>query len=409
VRTAVPIEQRRYVTLDHWRGVACLLVLVNHTVWFRSGTWVEEQLYDLVERFWLGVPVFFVISGYCISAAADAHRHRLTQPLRTFFLRRVRRIFPPYWIVLFASVVVVGALDLALPGAPLSQAGMPRPWWFSPSQWLGNVTLSETWRYHVLPAPKGLFLGHAWTLCYEEQFYLLSGILLWAMPRRFFTGAAALTAGVALVAWKGPGYGWPVEGFFFDGGWLQFWLGVALYYAIVWAGKPVWWLTLAMFLGVALACVWDLSSLLDPRPNAAQAMFVASGFAALALVLRPWDRTLARLTILRPLQTCGIMCYSLYLVHLPVAHVLRALLLSAGVEPTPIASILVGAPPCLWVAWWFHRHVERRFMNPSLSGTAAAGSVGARSGRPPAEPEGIHAARRRFDGVPGDAVSKDRA
>ena len=54
---------------------------------------------------WAGVPIFFVISGYCISATADSAR-RKGLPARTYFWRRFRRIFPPYWIFLMAAVTV---------------------------------------------------------------------------------------------------------------------------------------------------------------------------------------------------------------------------------------------------------------------------------------------------------------
>ncbi len=64
----------------------------------------------------LGVPLFFVISGYCISAAADrARRH--DHPVRTYFIRRFRRIYPPLWAVIAASILFFVAVDyVAWPG-----------------------------------------------------------------------------------------------------------------------------------------------------------------------------------------------------------------------------------------------------------------------------------------------------
>jgi peptidoglycan/LPS O-acetylase OafA/YrhL len=176
---------RRYDSLDIWRGVACLLVLVNHAVSYQLNSAVPARTIDHVyaaiatvaARFWIGVPIFFVISGYCISAAADSRR-RKGAALSTYFFRRFRRIFPPYWAVLGATVLLVGAGDVAFGGGLIRNSGFLRPWWYSPAQWFGSITLTEIWRSHVFGGQKGLILGHAWTLCYEEQFYAVCGALL---------------------------------------------------------------------------------------------------------------------------------------------------------------------------------------------------------------------------------------
>ena len=79
----MPPRQPRYDSLDLWRGVACLVVVAYHaavythsdafetTLRAHGGT-AAEWLLAAVGRFWFGVPVFFVISGYCIAASADA-------------------------------------------------------------------------------------------------------------------------------------------------------------------------------------------------------------------------------------------------------------------------------------------------------------------------------------------------
>src|SRR5215471_1642650 len=94
----------RYATLDMWRGVACLLVLVNHSVFYTaetvrasvSLTAVNQLIATIATRAWAGVPLFFVISGYCITATIDSHR-RKDGSVGTYFWKRFRRIFPPYW------------------------------------------------------------------------------------------------------------------------------------------------------------------------------------------------------------------------------------------------------------------------------------------------------------------------
>lgn len=363
----------RYDSLDIWRGVACLLVLLNHAVLYRGAVLDQPAglprayaaIAAVAARLWIGVPIFFVISGYCIAAAADSHARR-GSPLTTYFLRRFRRIFPPYWVVLFVTAVLVAVFDVLWRGAIVSHSELLRPWWYSPTQWLGSITLTEIWRPHLFGSDRGLVLGHAWTLCYEEQFYAVCGVLLLLTPRRFFAGAAAVSVAVLLMAAAGPRLGFNPDGFFFDGSWLQFALGMLVYWALN-HGSPVHrWLAAAGLSGVTF---WALSygtSLLALEKNAAQQFLVAGAFALIALTIRPLDARMMQSPLLQPVRRCGIMCYSLYLVHLPLINLLRAGLAASGVDTLamspPLAMVVYGAPS-IWVSWQFHLLVERRFLN----------------------------------------------
>src|SRR4029078_6267041 len=133
---------------------ACLAVVICHSLMY------DERVDHVVDAAtgWtkllsygrLGVPVFFVISGYCIAATAEATRRR-DGNIADYFLRRFRRIFPPYWAVLITSAIIIALFDLLI--APCLITSQPRmesrPWWFSISQWFGNITLTETWRWHL--------------------------------------------------------------------------------------------------------------------------------------------------------------------------------------------------------------------------------------------------------------------
>src|SRR5262249_16684726 len=143
--------------------------------------------------------------------------------LHAYFARRVRRIFPPYWIVLATTVLAVALIDTTVPGRPLTADGsFLRPWWFSAWQWAGNISLTEQWRMNVIGGQKGWFLVHAWTLCYEEQFYVVMGLILWLTPRHLFKTALAVSLAVAATAVSMRLFRLPLDGFFFDGSWLQF-------------------------------------------------------------------------------------------------------------------------------------------------------------------------------------------
>jgi peptidoglycan/LPS O-acetylase OafA/YrhL len=315
---------------------------------------------------WIGVPLFFVISGYCIAATADRTRLRGSS-LTSYFARRFRRIYPPLWIAIVLSVLFFVVVDvMMLPGLlshePWAQL---RPWWFSPWQWFGNITLTETWRHYVVGGPRGHFPGQAWTLCYEEQFYAVVGLLL-LLPRHFFRGATIVTGLTLVTLWVAQRAAWNIEGFFFDGNWLMFAAGILVYYTSNYGRRRHQQASVVILLASAL-----LSGYLPVRGSA-----VAFSFAAALVVLKPFDRSLVSLAAIRPITVCGEMCYSLYLVHQYPVRAISAGLARGGAE-SGLATLLVTVPLCVLAAvgvgWLFHLHVERRFLNaPStdLRGTA---------------------------------------
>lgn len=335
----------RYHSLDFWRGVACLSVVVFHSTFYAS---------EAVTRFteWLkyGVPIFFVISGYCIAAAAENCVRKQQSPL-TYFKRRFRRIYPPYWIAFVAFAVVIGGLDIAIPRL-FSDANqpIPRPWWLNGWQAFGNLTLTETWRAHVTGPHKGFFLGHAWTLCFEEQFYAVMGLIVAVAPRRLFAASAAVTVAVAgMLAAGAQPY---VHGFFFDGHWLEFAAGILVYRAVNYGGKlPAGGILIA---GIAWL-YWE--------PEYA----IAFAFAIALLLLHPLDRMMSGSRVLSPVAWCGVMCYSLYLIHWPVCKGIShgAWMLGARSDAITLAVVV---PLCMAASvvagYGFHVFVERRFLNP---------------------------------------------
>ncbi|MFO0878781.1 MAG: acyltransferase [Gemmataceae bacterium] len=135
----------------------------------------------------LGVPLFFVLSGFLITRILILNESgSLFQELLTFYGRRTLRIFPLYYAVLLV-LLVVGML--------------PNPLWYF--FYLHNVYifLHDAWTGPT---------NHFWSLCVEEQFYLLYPLLLLLTPARFrWTLLGALLAGSVLsrltLDWYYPG------------------------------------------------------------------------------------------------------------------------------------------------------------------------------------------------------------
>ena len=142
--------------LDHLRAIAITIVFLYHYgVIFPSPAWVRTA----GQFGWTGVDLFFVLSGYLI--AAQLFREVSTRgsiSLKTFFLKRFFRIMPGYWAVV--------AIYICLPFAREREA--PAPLW-------KYLTFTQNLGLHL--RTQGSF-SHAWSLCIEEQFYLLLPCIL---------------------------------------------------------------------------------------------------------------------------------------------------------------------------------------------------------------------------------------
>lgn len=367
---AKPKLSWRYDSLDMWRGVACVMVVLYHsTLVFHSSAGQDANSAGLAAPIlgWLhhgslGVPLFFVISGYCIAAAARGAQEK-NLPIGTYFWRRFRRIYPPYWIALVALVLLFVAIDWKVaPGIFSDQPwAQLRPWWFSPSQWLGNITLTESWRYHLGGSQRAHVIGQSWTLCYEEQFYFVMGLLLF-LPRKWFFAGCGIVSMLCLACQQvACSCEVNVSGFFFDGHWFSFAFGILVFYALT-CWKLAGQLTGALAVAVAGIALSQLPGLESHH------LIVSGLFAALLVITKPLDALIVGVVWLRPLFWCGTMCYSLYLVHqLLVAGVSRGCYW-AGLT-TAEETLFITVPLCVVVSlvagWAFYQFVERRFLNPA--------------------------------------------
>jgi peptidoglycan/LPS O-acetylase OafA/YrhL len=218
---------------------------------------------------------------------------------------------------------------------------------------------------------ESLLLSPAWTLCYEEQFYALAGLMLLIAPRFFFPAMAFLTAVVIAGAWFLPSLGVRTQGLFLDGQWLMFAAGSLVYYTLNYVPtRFLPWCCLPLYVGVLYGAA-NPGQLLDPRVNEPNLSYLcAFAFALLLIVMHRWDTPLSKARLARPLFFCGEMCYSLYLIHWPVVTLVSWTVNQLGLR-NPFGILLLGVPSCLCAALalarLFHRVIERRFWNPGYS------------------------------------------
>ncbi|MGE0608738.1 MAG: acyltransferase family protein [Pirellulales bacterium] len=378
-------DNARYASFDIWRGFACLALLFYHSAFYAehafrvhdTATWSLGSIGIRLAGFlWVGVPFFFVISGYCIAASVDGLR-RKPHSLRDYFRRRIRRIYPPFWAALALAVMfcLVAGLNPVL-FARCTQLAHPTE--FTAWHWLGNFLAAEAWmpRLSGASAPNYL-MSNTWTLCYEEQFYALAGLMLFLAARRFFLAAVVLSVLTLCVRHVGRANGWDAWGFFCDGHWLLFAAGIFVYHGLHYASRQLRWATLALFAAGAVYAVCDRQSQTSYHQRHLDEYLVASCLFAMALMLgRRFDRAIADFRPLQPLAWCGRISYSIYLTHFPIVVVMACLFSLTGLG-SDSAVLFIGMPASLAislpVAWLFYNNVERHFMNvPSKARTKAS-------------------------------------
>ena len=171
----------RVVSLDMLRAVAVLLVIGRHLgAPSAEVAWMQRPLAALVRGGWIGVDLFFVLSGFLISGLLfrEHARHGRIR-VRRFLVRRGLKIYPPFYAFMAVTVAARLAVGDGLPDA--------RP------------LLAEL--LYLQSYVSGLW-SHTWSLAVEEHFYLLLPPLLLALSRRRGPGTDAfrgVPAAAALV------------------------------------------------------------------------------------------------------------------------------------------------------------------------------------------------------------------
>ena len=372
-------KQHSYHTLDAWRAVASLWVVMFHMALVLLVSYPQlnaNPLYLFSLSGSLGVQMFFVISGYCIANAACKAQTR-NQSFGNFMKARVRRIFPPY---LYASVLS-GALSLLAlwlvsshrlkssvmaDHNPLQQSGM---YFFS------NLTLTQG----IFHQP--FLLAQAWTLCYEIAFYLIVGLLLLVayLSRGKFSLLPMLhfvTCTLLLLLIAFPQYvKYPLDL------WPQFGLGIMAYDVLSHSGhsKPKLWIAAAALLVLCLAVTNEGNIGLMGEQVRPSYLFCLV-FTALIVILHKYDEMLYKTLPVKLLSTIGLLSYSLYLTHTfsigLINQAVKALHLSVTYQ-FPVFILFVALS--VGFARLFFQYCEKPFI----------GTAKNQASLPPMVPEGV--------------------
>jgi peptidoglycan/LPS O-acetylase OafA/YrhL len=178
LRSIAATNRGRITVLDGWRGISIMLVVFGHLIIYRylhqAPFSLEYRVVDALAT--LGVCIFFVISGLIITKLALREQEASGRfSARNFYRRRFFRIVPPYFLYLSCILLLTASGAIRQ-----SYSGM---------LWAAGFLCN-------LPQPEcGWFVGHSWSLAYEEQFYLVFPLLIVCLGRRMPTVICVMLAG----------------------------------------------------------------------------------------------------------------------------------------------------------------------------------------------------------------------
>ncbi|WP_024443887.1 MULTISPECIES: acyltransferase [unclassified Mycobacterium] len=358
----------RVASLTGVRAVAAILVVGTHAA-YTTGKYTHGYAGLLGSRMEIGVPIFFVLSGFLLFQPW-VRATALGQPdpsVRRYAWHRVRRIMPAYVVTVLLAYVIYH----------YRTAG-PNPG-HSPIGLLRNLTLTQIYTDNYMFGYLHQGLTQMWSLAVEVAFYVLLPLLayaalVWLCRRQWRPGL--LLAGLAAAAAITPAWLTLVHttDFLPDG--ARLWLPGYLAWFV--AGMM---LTVLRAMGVrcygfvaiplALICYLIASTPIAGEPTTSPAKLsealVKAGFyaviaallvAPLALGNRGWY---ARLLASRPMVWLGEISYEIFLVHLVLmevvmVEVLRTPVYTGSMLALFVLTMLVTVP----VSWLLHRFTRVR-------------------------------------------------
>lgn len=360
--------------IDGLRSVAIMSVVFFHAAGYLAaavgqktdGTAFDFHLANLLQVFDYGVPIFFVISGFILTLPFASRRLGLdadgSRPLslKSYFLRRLTRLEPPYIVALTAMLGLKLAGLVSVPGAESGAA--------APEELLKHYAASLFYVHNIVYGEMSTILGLAWSLEVEVQFYILAPLLTYVFAIRS-AGLRRLILIVAIAAMSRLfGVDKPSDGLSL--------LNHAPYFL---AGMLLADLHLAGWprregAGLVRGIGWDAAAL-----ACLAACFAAPAYGYAPALTVPWLVLVAFAAVFRagvvrrffraaPVVILGGMCYSIYLWHSTVIGAARPLLLRVtGADAdwqTRMAFVLLAAVPAVAVSAVFFILIERPTMIP---------------------------------------------
>ncbi|MEE2000422.1 acyltransferase family protein [Alkalimonas sp. MEB108] len=336
--------------IDGLRAIAVLLVVFCHMeLPFFSGGYI-------------GVDVFFVISGFLITKIIYRELQEGSFTFRHFYIRRIKRLLPAL-VVLLAFCAVAFAATLSPHDLEKFTASMV---WVS--LFAGNFYF---WIHHggyFSENAKEAPLLHTWSLAIEEQFYFIWPIalllLIRLLPLRVLPWLLLIALAVLTYASElALNYSMGASYYLLPTRFFELMIGAVL--AVWWNKLPMPGKYFSLVVSIAaLASIAFFAVTLDAQSRfpGFNAFYVCVATAALLYCGQQVHNPIARLLSLRPMVFIGLISYSLYLWHWPLLVWLNY----RGIELSVI-GLVVTFLTMLLAAWLSWRFVEQPFRKNTFS------------------------------------------
>lgn len=321
--------KKYYLGFDGLRAIAATLVVWGHVAFslpWQANEWHQKIFTTITSMSWMGVQLFFVLSGFLITTLLLDSKGQKDQ-IYHFYMRRSLRIFPIYYATLIFCILLLPAIG------------------YSPD-WISRATDNQIWYWVYLinwatPFIDTSGLTHFWSLAIEEQFYLF-----WPFIVLFLS-----TRKVYLSCWfmilSAPVFRYILYHYYSDLG-----PSSAISSQAAYSFTIARWDALAMGALLALICrqpknIQRLSAFCKPL------LFLIAGLALiqlkqhktipalgshLGILNQSWvalsfallvfycsranaKNILIKLLESKPFKTTGKYSYALYIVHIPIMHV----------------------------------------------------------------------------------------
>ena len=293
--------------IDGLRAVAVLLVLLFHTDCGFSGGYI-------------GVDVFFVISGFLITGLIIKNQQREQFSLARFWSRRIKRIVPPAFVVVVVTLLAGAWILLPEDYEQLAESTIYQ------QLMLANNFFYQNLNYFDGPSETKALL-HTWSLAVEEQFYFVFPLLLIFLRRYSNRTAASILATLAISSFAyshwATGNAPSAAFFLLPSRMWELLIDSLLVYAPQPKSKPQHWQELAGLIGIAgilaAGLLFDASTAFPG--TAALLPCLATALIIYSSVNTPTK--IGKLLSHKTLVFIGLISYSLYLWHWPILALLR--------------------------------------------------------------------------------------
>lgn len=339
------------------RGVAVLAVLAFHSAFSEMFQQQLPFVYELTRSGYLGVSMFFVISGYCL--AASARKSLATnQTTSSFVRRRLWRVYPPLWcsILFLAPLPYLKGMLASSPGgqaAPLYAS-------FTAADWFSTATLLQAFRRPEIPINEkfGEFNVVYWTLALEVQFYLVVAIALWCRSRFAMLLTVVTIAGAACEL--NPA----AKSYCLSAGWFLPWWPMFAWGLLLYESRTRDWtlrrllapracliVSFTALLGLVLGTLSWLAQGNRLSEHAAAFVFAVALwlYASIPFEALPPSPVMGRAVrgLSLPLFTLGLISYSVYLIHFNLHKFPRMVLERVLPANSILMDVLVIVSTCL--------------------------------------------------------------